>query len=89
MLQGEEARVYIRLKQLGKTSMTIEHKIVRPPKDGKSGAVCYRGTATLVSFDHEKQVKRAITPALRLAIERVEQRVQVRPIRPASGVCKL
>lgn len=75
MLYEEDARVYVRILQVGNTSMNVEDVIVRQPKEpGGKASVCYRSTARLVVFDHDKQTKTAISPAVRLAIERVAQR---------------
>lgn len=82
MLYEEEARVYVRLTHVGSTSLTVEHLV-----QSDKGQVCYRCTARLVAFDHEKQSKVVVSPAVRTALDRVEQRHQD-PMCD-NGQCKL
>lgn len=79
MMYEEEARVYVRMLQQGTTSVSIEHLVVRTKKgEEDKNEVCYRCTARLVAYDHDKQTKVAISPAVKLALDRVERRQHAR-----------
>ncbi len=64
----ETVRVGSRVARIGRTSLTLEHRVVA----GSSGAVAAEGTSVLVLYDYAAATPRAIPDRFRAAIRALE-----------------
>lgn len=63
-------RIGGRVTRIGKSSMTVEHKIYSEAQE----AIVAQGESIIVVFDYAKNVSHAVPPPVREAIERIEGR---------------